>query len=64
MRYNIDLSLTFDGLAGVEFYQRFNITPKPSAVIGGKSTFVVGEIEHSCDGEIWDTTIVGYMMVG
>jgi len=64
MRYNIDLSLTLDGFAGVQFYQKFNISPKPSAVVGGKSTFVVGEIEHSCDGEIWDTTIVGYMMVG
>ena len=63
LRYNIDLSLTLDGLAGVSFYQKFNISPKPKAVIGAISTFVVGEIEHSCDGEVWDTSIVGYMMI-
>jgi len=64
LRYNIDLSLTFDGLPGVAFYQKFQVTPLPAAYNGGSTYFVVGEIEHSVkeDG-MWETTVVGYMMV-
>lgn len=63
IRYGIDLSVTMDGYSGPEFMQKFRVSPMPAAVSGGSVYFVVGEIEHSCDGETWDTSIVGYMMV-
>lgn len=62
IRYNIDLSLTFDGVAGVAFMQKFNVSPLPSG-FAGNTYFAVGEIEHKCDGQVWDTSVVGYMMV-
>lgn len=63
MRYGIDLNVTFDGWSGPTFMDRFTVTPLPNGVTGGDVYFAVGEIEHKCDGETWDTTIVGYMMV-
>lgn len=63
MRYGIDLSVTMDGWNGPKFMQQFTVNPLPNAVSGGDVYFAVGEIEHKCDGETWDTTIVGYMMV-
>lgn len=61
-RYNIDLSLTLDGAPDVRFMQKFTVSPLPGH-IGSGTYFVVGEIEHKCDGETWDTTVTGYMMV-
>lgn len=63
MRYNIDLSVTMDGYSSPQFMDRFYVQPLPSGIAGGDIYFAVGEIEHKCDGETWDTTIVGYMMV-
>jgi hypothetical protein len=63
MRYGIDLSVTLDGWNGPKFMQKFTVNPLPNAVSHGSVYFAVGEIEHKCDGETWDTTIVGYMMV-
>ena len=63
MRYGIDLSVTFDGWNGPNFMERFSVSPLPNAVSGAEVYYAVGEIEHKCDGETWDTTIVGYMMV-
>lgn len=63
MRYGIDLNLTLDGWNGPNFMERFEVSPLPNAVSGGKIYYVVGEIEHKCDGMTWDTSIVGYMMV-
>lgn len=63
MRYGIDLSVTMDGYSAPKFMDRFYVQPLPSGVGGGDIYFAVGEIEHKCDGETWDTTIVGYMMV-
>ena len=63
MRYGIDLSVTFDGWNGPNFMERFSVSPLPNAVSGADVYYVVGEIEHKCDGETWDTTVVGYMMV-
>ena len=62
IRYNIDLNLTFDGMAGVKFMQKFTISPLPAG-FQGNTYFSVGEIEHKVDGAIWETSIVGYMMV-
>ena len=62
LRYNIDLSLTMDGAPGVKFMQKFTVSPLPGN-IASTTYFVVGEIEHSCDGDIFDTTVTGYMMV-
>jgi hypothetical protein len=61
-RYGIDLSLTLDGAPGVRFMQKFTVNPLPGHISSG-TYFVVGEIEHKCDGETWDTTLTGYMMV-
>ena len=63
MRYGIDLSVTFDGWNGPNFMERFSVSPLPNAVSGADVYYAVGEIEHKCDGETWDTTVVGYMMV-
>ena len=63
MRYGIDLSVTFDGWNGPNFMEKFSVSPLPNAVSGGSVYYAVGEIEHKCDGETWDTTVVGYMMV-
>lgn len=63
MRYGIDLSVTFDGWDGPNFMEKFSVQPLPNAVSGADIYYVVGEIEHKCDGETWDTTVVGYMMV-
>jgi len=63
IRYGIDLSITMDGYSGPEFMQKFRVSPMPAAVSGASVYFVVGEIEHTCDGKTWDTSIVGYMMV-
>ena len=63
MRYGIDLSVTFDGWNGPNFMERFSVSPLPNAVDGANVYYAVGEIEHKCDGETWDTTVVGYMMV-
>lgn len=63
MRYGIDLSVTFDGWSGPKFMEKFSVQPLPNAVSGAEIYYVVGEIEHKCDGETWDTTVVGYMMV-
>lgn len=63
MRYGIDLSVTLDGWSSPRFMDRFTVSPLPSGVGSGDVYFAVGEIEHKCDGETWDTTIVGYMMV-
>lgn len=63
MRYGLDLSVTMDGYSSPQFMDRFYVQPLPSGVGGGDVYFAVGEIEHKCDGETWDTTIVGYMMV-
>jgi hypothetical protein len=38
------------------------VNPLPGHISSG-TYFVVGEIEHKCDGETWDTTLTGYMMV-
>jgi len=64
IRYGIDISLTFDGTSGPRFMQKFTVSPMPNAISGAKIYFAVGEIEHKCDGETWDTSVVGYMMVG
>ena len=61
-RYGIDISLTLDGAADVRFMQKFTVSPLPGH-IGSGTYFVVGEIEHKCDGETWDTSVTGYMMV-
>ena len=63
MRYGIDLSVTFDGWNGPNFMEKFSVSPLPNAVDGANVYYAVGEIEHKCDGETWDTTVVGYMMV-
>jgi hypothetical protein len=63
MRYGIDLNVTFDGWNGPNFMEKFTVQPLPNAVSGAEIYYVVGEIEHKCDGETWDTTVVGYMMV-
>ena len=63
MRYGIDLSVTFDGWNGPNFMEKFSVQPLPNAVSGAEIYYVVGEIEHKCDGETWDTSVVGYMMV-
>jgi len=63
MRYGIDLSVTFDGWNGPKFMEKFSVQPLPNAVSGADIYYVVGEIEHKCDGETWDTSVVGYMMV-
>jgi len=63
MRYGIDLSVTFDGWDGPNFMEKFSVQPLPNAVDNADIYYVVGEIEHKCDGETWDTTVVGYMMV-
>ena len=62
IRYNIDLNITFDGLAGVKFMQKFTISPLPAG-FQGNTYFAVGEIEHKCDGATWETGVTGYMMV-
>jgi len=63
MRYGIDLSVTFDGWNGPSFMEKFSVQPLPNSISGADIYYVVGEIEHKCDGETWDTTVVGYMMV-
>jgi hypothetical protein len=62
IRYNIDLSVTVDGF-NPKFGQSFSVDPIPASVGTGNITFVVGEIEHKVDGAIFETTVVGYMMV-
>lgn len=62
IRYNIDLSVTVDGF-NPSFGQSFSVDPLPASVGTGNITFVVGEIEHKVDGAMFETTVVGYMMV-
>jgi len=62
IRYNIDLSVTVDGF-NPKFGQSFTVSPIPASVGTGNISFIVGEIEHKCDGSMWETAIVGYMMV-
>ena len=62
IRYNIDLSVTVDGF-NPKFGQGFSVSPIPASVGSGNISFIVGEIEHKCDGATWDTTVVGYMHV-
>jgi hypothetical protein len=62
IRYNIDLSVTVDGF-NPKFGQSFSVDPMPSSVGTGTINFVVGEIEHKVDGAVFETTVVGYMMV-
>lgn len=63
MRFNIDLNVTFDGWDGPKFMERFSVSPLPNVVSGGDVYFAVGEIEHKCDGDTWETGVTGYMMV-
>jgi hypothetical protein len=64
IRYTIDLNLTCDGFAGVQFGQTFKVTEIPNSIgDASKVSFMVGEIEHKCDGATWETGITGYMMV-
>ena len=63
IRYTIDLNLTCDGFTP-KFGQTFRVSEIPSSIGSSESiSFMVGEIEHRCDGATWETGIVGYMMV-
>jgi len=59
--YAINLSVTFDGVDGIQFFNTFTVDNLPSGF--GDVFFAVGEIEHSVSNGNWDTTIVGYMMI-
>jgi hypothetical protein len=59
--YAINLSVTFDGVDGIQFFNTFTIDNLPGGF--GDVFFAVGEIEHSVSEGYWDTTIVGYMMI-
>jgi len=59
--YAINLSVTFDGVDGIQFFNTFTVDNLPGGF--GDVFFAVGEIEHSVSNGNWDTTIVGYMMI-
>ena len=59
--YSINLSVTFDGVDGIQFFNTFTVDNLPGGF--GDVFFAVGEIEHSVSDGNWDTTIVGYMMI-
>jgi hypothetical protein len=59
--YAINLSVTFDGVDGIQFFNTFTVDNLPGGF--GDVFFAVGEIEHSVSSGNWDTTIVGYMMI-
>lgn len=59
--YAINLSVTFDGVDGIQFFNTFTVDNLPGGF--GDVFFAVGEIEHSVSDGNWDTTIVGYMMI-
>lgn len=59
--YSINLSVTIDGVDGIQFFNTFTIDSLPAGF--GDVFFAVGEIEHSVSDGNWDTTIVGYMMI-
>jgi len=59
--YSINLSVTIDGVDGIQFFNTFTIDNLPAGF--GDVFFAVGEIEHSVSDGNWDTTIVGYMMI-
>jgi len=59
--YSINLSVTIDGVGGIQFFNTFTIDNLPAGF--GDVFFAVGEIEHSVSDGNWDTTIVGYMMI-
>lgn len=59
--YSINLSVTFDGVDGIQFFNTFTVDNLPGGF--GDVFFTVGEIEHSVSSGNWDTTIVGYMMI-
>jgi len=59
--YSINLSVTVDGVDGIQFFNTFTVDNLPGGF--GDVFFAVGEIEHSVSDGNWDTTIVGYMMI-
>ena len=59
--YSINLSVTFDGVDKIQFFNTFTVDNLPGGF--GDVFFAVGEIEHSVSDGNWDTTIVGYMMI-
>ena len=62
VRYGIDLSITIDGIFGIQIMDTFTIDRLPTQLKNAADIyFVVTEVEHSFSDGNWDTTIKGAM---